>query len=459
MLISRENKRLNQMSLQTTRISLPQGLNVQLNLNNKTGTIVDSINAEGQIWIPRTVTYDNQEFVITSIGKNAFVRDTKLKSIAFPENSQVKKIGEGAFAFSSLWHLYIPASVEALGDGFLSGAIQLVEIVVSPSNPFVTYLNKTFLICSGVLYYAARNNRELVIPAFVKKIARFAFDYHAKLQDVTFEPRSQLLCIGMNSFDHTSLEHIAIPESCVCLEKGCFFGANELARIEVIQPNKHISYIDGSYLICDGSLIFARRDIEHAVIPATVKIVEKFSFDHCFNLKTVTYSMNQGAVPLLTDIGPMAFSNCPNLEKAVFPVSLKIIDDFAFNRCSKLTALTIPKPHNTTPALEYIGHSAFCECSSLETIPPIPASVKEIGHFCFSGTKLKKVEFLGTNIHIGSRAFYQCPHLQSASFPNATDLKIDSEAFANGISNFKLSYLKGAKVSGEGLINDDDVAI
>ena len=68
-----------------------------------------------------------------------------------------------------------------------------------------------------------------------------------------------------------------------------------------------------------------------------------------------------------------------NVEKVVFPSTLKMISDNSFLGCKLLKG-----PLNLPDSVETIGNNAFAECYALDGELKLPASLKEIGQYAFA---------------------------------------------------------------------------
>lgn len=100
---------------------------------------------------------------------------------------------------------------------------------------------------------------------------------------------------------------------------------------------------------------------------------------------------------------------------------IKIIGDYAFNLCSKLTSVSLPVATN-------IGSSAFDSCSSLTSISlPVATS---IGDSAFHSCKALTSVSLPAATSIGGYAFGYCYKLTSVSLPVAA--RIGDHAFYDG---------------------------
>ena len=125
-------------------IQLNNGLNVRLNTNDYTAVIIESPKVSGDLFIPGSIT-KSKEYIITSIEQNAFT-ESRLQSIQFDENSQLKHIGSYAFYLSSIKSLSISAKVDQIDDGFAFLALKLTKILISPKNDNYSYLNGEMLV-------------------------------------------------------------------------------------------------------------------------------------------------------------------------------------------------------------------------------------------------------------------------------------------------------------------------
>ncbi len=76
----------------------------------------------GDIEIPSTITYNQEEYTVTSIGDGAFQNCSDLTSVNIPEG--VTSIGYNAFFDCGvLTSITIPSSVTSIGDGAFYGCI------------------------------------------------------------------------------------------------------------------------------------------------------------------------------------------------------------------------------------------------------------------------------------------------------------------------------------------------
>ena len=293
----------------------------------KTAEVTSNANIgyySGEIVIPQSVTYNGEEYIVTSIGDNAFSGSSDLISITIPNS--VTSIGYGAFGDCiGLTSITIPNSVISL-SGF-SGCSGLTSVTIP--NSVTSIGNIAFSNCSGLT--------SVTIPNSVTSIGESAFSGCSSLTSVTI-PNS-VTTIGNNAFSNCSgLTSVTIPNSVT------FIG-------------------DWTFSFCSG--------LTSVTIPNCVTSIGESVFTDCGSLSSLTIPNS------VTSIGFSAFYNCCSLTSLTIPNSVTSIDWYAFQNCSGLTSLTIPN------SVTSIGRWAFMGCSGLISIT-IGSGVTSIEEKAFS---------------------------------------------------------------------------
>ena len=120
-------------------------------------------------------------------------------------------------------------------------------------------------------------------------------------------------------------------------------------------------------------------------------------------------------------IGNSAFANCSRLHQVVLPISIKEIGDKAFDNCESLKSVSLPLQ------LEKIGIEAF-KGTGIRTIT-IPKSVYWIGEKVFSECKQMENIVVPENIdRIKREMFRDCASLKKVSLHEKLE-SIDDRAF------------------------------
>ncbi len=115
-----------------------------------------------------------------------------------------------------------------------------------------------------------------------------------------------------------------------------------------------------------ASLGFTQEiQLAKVTMPNSITNIGYLAFNDCPNLQEVVYSEN------LDSICRDAFGDCRSLKKIVLPGKLRVILNNAFEDCSNLTSVTIPG------SLRMMGQNVFKDCKNLTTITvnqydPIP---------------------------------------------------------------------------------------
>ncbi|QSI00530.1 leucine-rich repeat domain-containing protein [Treponema phagedenis] len=144
--------------------------------------------------------------------------------------------------------------------------------------------------------------------------------------------------------------------------------------------------IDGKPVVGIGKDAFTEKtNIQKVIFPKSLKTIEtgtwnsnseKFegAFSDCTNLTELDFSK----CTELTSIGRGAFSGCSGITALTLPASITSIGHQAFYGCSGITALTLPA------SITSIGHQAFYGCSGITGSLTLPDSLTSIGDRAFS---------------------------------------------------------------------------
>ena len=115
----------------------------------------------------------------------------------------------------------------------------------------------------------------------------------------------------------------------------------------------------------------------------------------------------------VTSIGRFAFEGCSKLTSIKIPKGVTSIEGYAFYGCSSLTNITIPD------SVKSIGECAFCFCDSLTSIT-IPDGLTSIEKGVFESCgSLKSIKIPTSVTSIGIGAFQCCDSLTSITIPSS----------------------------------------
>lgn len=127
--------------------------------------------------------------------------------------------------------------------------------------------------------------------------------------------------------------------------------------------------INGKKVTVIGSASFDETEVKSLSIPNTVKKIEGYAFQFCYDLKTVSIPNS------VTTIGAGAFYGCDSLENITLPNKITKIENALFCGCDSLKSVNIPSSVTT------IERYAFADCPKLRSIT-IPKTVTYLDFPC-----------------------------------------------------------------------------
>lgn len=254
---------------------------------------------------------------VLEIDIEAFVDNIEIETFAISAQSNLKIIGDSAFAGAEkLSSLYLPKDLEHFS---LSAVAQCGIAAITVHNENENYFSHSGALYSGekLLYYPAAKTGEA----------------YSVVEGTKY--------IGERAFAKSQLKNLSLPSTILSFEEGAF---DECAFDKV-----------SMYALTLLSNIFPDSSIIKGLSILGEKVVQGFALSSQIKNLEITEGV--------TEIAHGAFASCEELESVSFPASLRKIDTEAFFGCSSLSEIIFAEED----ALEHIGNSAFDYTSWLES--------------------------------------------------------------------------------------------
>lgn len=306
-------------------------LKYQVDTETKEATVTGGVgNNLYSVSIPDSIGYDNINYPITHIGKEAFRSYRGLTTVslgnclkviednAFEGCVELVKLGmpnsletikEGAFASCGFSVVEISDGVKEIGENAFSRNSTLNSVKIGKS--VTTIGRQAFSECPALTSVTLGEN--------LKFIKTSAFERCTVLSDIILP--SSLQVIDSRAFHSTALVSVSVPSSVVNIGKDAFNDIYALKEIKVDEANTVYSDIDG--VLCSK----------------TKTVLLRYP-----NSKGKTYTVPN----TIKKIYDGAFSYCPELETVVFPASVISFGNNIFASNSKLKSITILNPEPAT---------------------------------------------------------------------------------------------------------------
>lgn len=290
-----------------------------LNISNSTMSITEcKNNYNAAVKIPNALTFDNGDFIVTSLGgfKNhdklellklpdtllallseAFASCVKLIEIELPESLQT--INSYALqSCSKLSELNIPANVKTIAEGAFASCANLQSITVDS-------LNTNFTVKQGCLISTKDNkllqgtvSAEIPQDGSIATLGAYCF---AGMPIVAMRIPEGISTLTNNTFSRCAqLQEVILPNTLKVLGATCFGWCGNLSKIDLPDELTEIQ-----------TYVFYQCALEDVVIPAAVSMIRDSAFSGITKLKTVTFkkAVDADGNVIVPSIHPYAFSN------------------------------------------------------------------------------------------------------------------------------------------------------
>ena len=307
----------------------------------------------GEVVIPTTVTYEDNNYNVTSIGKNAFHYCSGLTSVTIPNS--VTSICEGAFyKCSGITSVTIPNSVTSIEKNAFYACTSLTSVHISDLEAWCSIDFNQFdsnpLSYAHHIYLNGIEIKDLVIPNSMPSIGNNVFSGGSGLTSVTI-PNS-VTTIGAGAFyDCSGLTSVTIPNSVTSIGEGAFYDCSGLTSVTI--PNSVTYIMKDAFSMCSG--------LTSVTIPNSVTEIRPGVFYGCSSLTSITIPNSVNRIEGYWSYGG-AFEFCTSLTSVTIPNSVTSIEERAFKNCSKLSSITIGS------GVTSIKEKSFSDCPELTDI-------------------------------------------------------------------------------------------
>lgn len=294
---------------------------------------------------------------VTGIGEKLFYMFAFLKSVRLP--AHLKEIGQAAFAgCSDLTRITFPSALE----------------VIAPEA------------------FAKSGLTSVTFPESVKTVGERAFFYCEELEKADF--RGKDVCIGPGAFAKCALTSISLPENLTELQSEVL---RENKRLTGVRIPKTVEAV-WEYALADTGLLMIE-------LPETAEVLGEGAFANSKALESVYLGSK------IREIGPSAFSFCPNLRslrltEGRFRIENSLLIDTEKKRVLACLAPLSAGKIAVEEGITEISDSAFAGNDKIEVLT-LPDSVKHLGAWAFRDMKnLKTLEIRAQSLTMGDNPLF-----------------------------------------------------
>ena len=378
---------------------------------------------------------------LTSIGQSAFSNCVGLTgTLTLP--SKLTELGTDAYkGCTGITSIVFPSGMTAVG-GF-GGCLGLEEVTLADG---ITELQR-------YAFNGCTNLKKVNFPATLKTVGIRALEGSLELP-------AGVETIGSKAFNGcTALTGVILQKGLKTIEGNAFYGCKALESLKLPEGLETIgSYAFKSTVVRE--VVFPDGmesvggftdclELTSITIPASVKKVDNYGFQRCSKLAEVIFK-NPASV---TEIGNGAFQDIA-VTSFIYPETVEKIGTYALSG-NNVAFVKFPSGMKDYPDyglngckavtsftipedIQSLGKNFFSGCNLLEEMV-IPASITKLPDGLFYGcSSLKKVVFKGSITAMGSQCFQRCESMEEFDVPEGIT-KIENNTFLDATSMKRLT--------------------
>ena len=418
------------------------------------GNIPAYTSLSGDITIPSSVSYEGQNYSVTSIGNRAFA-DCRLTTVTIP-NSVTSIRNEAFHGCKALWSVTIPNSVTSIGSDAFHYCSALTSVTIP--NSVTSIGSRAFYSCYALSHIRCDATTPPTLDSYVFDQTDLQLVFvpagtatayaNAWGNNYTYIDSETEVTVHVETADQLTAAIVAQGATPASVTKLTVTGILSEASFNTIKSNMpRLHYLDLSGIsntTLPEEALSQKQSLLSVVLPNGLTEIPYMAFAGC-RLTTVTIPNS------VTSIGEGAFSGCTSLGFVTIPNSVTNIGESAFSGTS-LGFVTIPN------SVTSIGESAFHGCKALWSVT-IPNSVTSIGEHAFYHCSALTSVTIGNSVtSIGSDAFVNCTALSSVYYTGSVadwcQIKFDNHS-SNPLSNGVNFYINNTLITTDLAIPDE----
>lgn len=221
----------------------------------------DWVDSEDMV-LPSSLTYEDKEYPVTSIGKEAFFYCPDIVSLTIPEGIQTIE-SDAFYGCDALAEINFPSSLKRIENAAFYGCTSLTKVTLPEGLQSLG--NEVFCSCE--------NLSEILIPDTVQEIGEDAFYECVSLEHITLPASLTNLAKGIFS-NCTNLKEIILPEGLVSIGEEAFWYCEALESLDL---PKNLAFI--------GNRAFYVSGIQELTLPSGLASLTEETLDGSDNLK------------------------------------------------------------------------------------------------------------------------------------------------------------------------------
>lgn len=422
-------------------INFSQGDCIYSSIDNSTCKVVGVYsNSIENVTILPYVSYNGDDYEVTTIDYGAFSNYPKVKSVNLP--TTVKTIAFSAFNSQEGKNL----KLEKIN-------LDNVEVIEASAFAYCRYLSDIGSLKSlkelGNNSFQSTAITEIELPGTLENLNVGAFSGCEDLKNL-------ILNEGIKKIEGTfcnSLKNILIPSSVTYMDTRVTESSmlqslkfvdglepltvSQLGSFHVVAPDMEDLYIGRNISSPNSDTFYAMKNASKLEFGPFVNTFPDWSFQEFNNLKSIFLG------PSITAVANGAFRNCINLENIEFGPNIEEIGLQSFFSCG---VKNIIFPEN----IKSIGNSAFRFCESLNHIE-LGNGVEKIEYKAFESCTNVEELIIPINVsYVGFDAFYGMKSLSSLIIEDTNDI-LEITTYSD--SSYDYGYAKERALFGASNLN------